>query len=269
MDSFLCYSPDGHICIIEKLGDCVMEKNKKGELTTKQIVTLIILIASFVIILILIFRLDLGNVTSDEICHNSVVLKSTAKSLVGELDCETSYVCISGGGDCDDINPTETFDVDLGEDEEEVQDQIMELLAEELADCWWMFGEGELAYMGTDFQGDHCAICSVVKFDSSIQEEVSEITYEGFYGYLLETEYSDTQTYLVYLYGVYNIDSVTELNPDLDIYNEEISTSDKFMVVTGINPNWPNKDGIIYPFIVKYDEVKSKTSCDVFDVTQS
>src|SRR3989339_538597 len=79
--------------------------NKRGELTTQQIVGLIILITSFAVILFLLFRLNLGEISEKEICHNSVVLKGQSPSNfdVGNLDCKTNYVCISGGEDCKDL----------------------------------------------------------------------------------------------------------------------------------------------------------------------
>ena len=55
----------------------MQEKNKKqkrGEITTTQLVTVIVLIASFVILLFLYFRLDLGATTDAEVCRNSVML---------------------------------------------------------------------------------------------------------------------------------------------------------------------------------------------------
>jgi hypothetical protein len=243
--------------------------DKKGELTTQKLVTIIVLITSFVIILFLLFRLNWGATTADEICHNSVVLKSKGKGLVGGLDCKTSYVCISGGGDCEGINPTETIDVSFSGEDEIIKKEIMKAMADEMADCWWMFGEGELAYLGTDFQGDHCAICSIVKFDGAIQEKFSEITYSEFYNYLLVTEKSNTKSYLKYLYGVFSLDSVQEFNRKVDIDSEKIITTEKFVIVTGINPNWPNADGKIFPCFVKYNEVTDKTDCDVFDLTKA
>ena len=79
-------------------------KNHKGELTTQQIVTLIILVVSFAVILFLIFRLNLGETTQKEICHNSVLMKAKSLPGTGYLDCKTNYVCISGGGECDEFS---------------------------------------------------------------------------------------------------------------------------------------------------------------------
>ena len=53
---------------------------KRGELTSQQLVTIIILIISFAVILILIFKLNLGQESDKEICHNSVVMNSKSKN---------------------------------------------------------------------------------------------------------------------------------------------------------------------------------------------
>ena len=266
MDFVFYFSFGWFISYVKKIWCDWMRKiiNKKGEITTKQIVVLIVLIASFAVILFLLFRLNLGAETDKEICHNSVILKSKGKGLVGGLDCKTGYVCISGGGECEGINPTETINVDA-----EDKNEIMKAIADEMADCWWMFGEGEQGYLGTDLQGDHCAICSIVGFDNSINSEFPEITYEEFYNYLLETKKGISQSYLKYLYDVFDVESVKNLNTKMDIDEGKIFTDDKFATITGINPNWPRTDRIVYPYFIKYDEVSEKTSCDVFDITKS
>ena len=154
-------------------------ENKKGEITTKQIVTLIILIVSFVIILFLLFRLNLGRATDKEICHNSVVLKSAGKGLVGQLDCKTNYLCISGGNDCEGISPTETVKINLNKEDDVIKKEIMKVIADEMADCWWMFGEGKVDYIGLGiddalFGEVNCALCSIISFDEKVQKVMSE-----------------------------------------------------------------------------------------------
>ncbi|RLG10456.1 hypothetical protein DRN69_08995 [Candidatus Pacearchaeota archaeon] len=183
-------------------------KRKNAELTTQQLVMIIILIISFVVILFLIFRLNLGETSNKEICHNSVILKSKGKGLVGDLDCKTNYVCISGGGKCEGINPTETIKVNF-----ENKEEIMKAIADEMADCWWMFGEGELGYIGV-FEGGLvrrktvCAICSIIKFDEKIQEAQKQgISYKEFIDFLAnETRNkNERDTYLHYLYEIYEV----------------------------------------------------------------
>ena len=177
---------------------------KKGELTTQQLVTIIILIVSFAVILFFIFRLDLGGTNNKQICHNSVVLKSKTAGFGGQLDCRTNYLCISGGGDCEDISPTQTVKVNPNSKKE-----IMEAIAEEMADCWWMFGEGEIDYLGfRDEKQQGCAICSVMAFDEKIREKTDEkISYEDLFNYMEKNKRGE-ETYFKYLYGVSSIEKL-------------------------------------------------------------
>ena len=150
-------------------------KNSRGELTTQQIVLLIILITSFSIILFFFFKLNLGEETQKTICHNSVILKGSLVSSLrgGNLDCRTNYLCISGGEECEGINPTITKEVDLSKPD--AKEVIMKTVADEMADCWWMFGEGKIDYVG-DYIGTHCAVCSIIEFDESLKE--TSLTYK-------------------------------------------------------------------------------------------
>ena len=152
---------------------------KKAELTTQQIVTIIILIISFAVILFFIFRMNFGEIEKKEICHNSVLLKS--KSVFGgNFDCQTTYVCISGGDDCEGFSYDTKIKIDFSKSDEEIKNQIFKAIGDEMTDCWWMFGEGKVNYgfmtkiknevieisPFTDF---HCAICSQIQFDKKIQ----------------------------------------------------------------------------------------------------
>jgi hypothetical protein len=241
---------------------------KKGELTTQQLVTIIILIISFVVILFLIFRIGFGEETEKEICHNSVVLKAKTTSLGGSLDCRTSYVCISGGGKCENFDSSITKEISMSGTPADIKSNISKAIADEMADCWWMFGEGEIDYLGTDFKGTHCAICSVIKFDERIQEVKAyefSITYDDLYGFLINNKKDQTQTYLQYLYNVGSLDKLPNK------FSGEISTNERYSVITGLNPNWPDKDGIIFPTFMRSDEVgdETKSGCNVFDITKA
>ena len=72
-------------------------KKRKGEISTEQIVLLIILLISFVVILFFIFGLNLGKESETDICHNSVAMRGSApvaKDAV-PLKCSRSYVCLA------------------------------------------------------------------------------------------------------------------------------------------------------------------------------
>ena len=239
-------------------------RNKKGELTTQQIVTLIILIISFGVILFLLVRLNLGDTTNDEICHNSVLLQKS-KLAGGPFDCRTGYGCMSGGGDCVSFNY---------EDEIEVNDasnktKIVKAIAEEMASCWWMFGEGEVDYVGYSWKldvlvGKHCAICNVIKFDEQIQDANTEISYEELYQYLELHEVKEGETYLEYLYGVSSTDNLGDKINGISL-GDAFSLNDKFSIITGMK----EEENYINPLFIKSSEITSKTECDVLDITKA
>lgn len=214
--------------------------NKKGELTTQQLVMIIILIISFAVILFLIFRLNLGRTTNSEICHDSVVKKSNPvlALLSGELKCKTDYVCISGGEKCSGIVASSTVNVDANKKEE-----ILKAIAEKMADCWWMFGEGKLDYTGGGGVAGTtaCAICSIIEFDDKIKSAFKDgITYKEFIDSLnTPMKLGEAETYLGYIYGFNNLNSVleeypTSLKADYLDTTRKISLEGKYMIRTGI-----------------------------------
>jgi hypothetical protein len=244
--------------------------NKKGELTTSQIVTLVILIVGFAIVLIFLFRLNLGQISNKEICHNSVVLNS--KSTLGStLNCKSSYVCVSGGEDCENFVPDTTMEINASDENE-----TFKIIADEMASCWWMFGEGEanfkeyLSYSEGGL-GDHCAICSVMKFDSEVQEKLSIIDYDRFYNYLANTKKDGGETYLKYLYGHFILEEAKLIirNESLALFGGGAKTENKFWILMGVDPELGEEeaDDYVYPVFVNSEEVSSKTSCDNFDLT--
>ena len=204
-------------------------KDKHGELTTKQIVMIIILITSFIIVLFLLFRLNLGETTSKEICHNSVVLKEKSGILAGPLDCRTNYLCISGGKNCEEISATSTIKVDPDN-----KNETMKALADEMSDCWWMFGEGKIDYAdrGT-FTRTACSICSIVEFDERLQE-MDSISYEEFYDYLRTTPKTKTQTYIQYLYDTDTLDDLPQEALLDDYFSKTLEPGKTYFILTGV-----------------------------------
>ena len=177
--------------------------NKKGEMTTEQIVILIILIASFAVILFFIFRLDLFNENKDNICHNSVIARGNVAKISGTtsnaipLDCERSYVCITADNACPNMQKPIVIKVKTKED-------VYFELAEQLADCWWMFGEGKINYVGSDmFDKLYCSICDQIVFDESVQElfEGETFSRKEFYEYLIKNNVSTEKTYYEYFFN--------------------------------------------------------------------
>lgn len=244
-------------------------QNRKGEITTAQIVTIIVLIVSFIVILYFFFRLNLGATTNSEICHNSVVLQSKTAKILGGLQCKTDYVCISGGGNCENMNPTVTIKVDPNN-----KNETMKAIADQMANCWWMFGEGKLDYGDKGFFGSSgCALCSVVGFDSKVLDSNSGITYTDFYNYLANTKKDDTQTYLFYLYNVYDSSTLNQAGSVLNNNaNNEIITDNKYALVTGFGTGWfggfLGGNTLTPPAYLQTTQLSSELKCSSF-ITQS
>lgn len=187
-----------------------MKINNKGELTTQQIVGIIILITSFVIILFLLFRLNLGAETNQEICRNSVILKggSPLPGNAVSLNCHKNYECITSDGTCDGLTkPDKTLKANSAE-------EVYQGLAGSMANCWWMFGEGKIDYVqGETLKNNYCSICSQVLLDNSLGniQGISDgkIDKDGFYDYLSRTKMPRSdKTYLEYIFGTNDLVSL-------------------------------------------------------------
>lgn len=228
---------------------------KKGEISTAKLIGIILLVVSFAILLFFLFKLNPGNITDKEVCHNSVVLKDKSVSLAGNLDCKTNYVCISGGGDCEAINAKETVGVGP-----ENKDEIMKAIADEMVDCWWMFGGGEIKYVGG--QKTSCAVCSIINFAGISFDEIS---YQEFYNYLNTISYSESQSYLQYLYGINNPNYFSpQKQVKVDITKDSISMGGKYSIITGIDNNLIGSDQFLKVYLIPTSETSSRTSCDEF-----
>ncbi|MEK6826970.1 MAG: hypothetical protein AABX99_00620 [Nanoarchaeota archaeon] len=189
----------------------VSKKNKKGELTTQQIVLLIILIASFAVILFFLFRLNLGKTTDTETCHNSVVQRGSGvlpKDSI-PLNCKTQYVCLTKDGTCEKMTGPQIEKV-------KTTNEVYSVLANQMATCWWMFGEGKLNYVRDTFAPNlYCSICSQIAFDSSVDFlPNNEIKQKEFYNYLSNTKMSGKDiSYLEYLTGIKDSNSIEQNIP--------------------------------------------------------
>jgi hypothetical protein len=201
-------------------------KNRKGEMTTEQIVLLIILIASFVVILFFIFQLNLGKTTDQETCHNSVVERGSGvlpKNSI-PLTCTTQYICISKDGSCEKVTSPQVEKVTTKED-------VYTVLANQMADCWWMFGEGKLNYVGDDYLPNlYCSICDQISFDNSVNFFPNgEIDKKEFYDYLSKTNASGKDvSYLDYLTGIKDSNAIAQ-----SITLGKIDTSKQHYIVMG------------------------------------
>jgi hypothetical protein len=190
---------------------------------------------SFAIILFLIFRFNFGENTEEEVCRNSVITRANsfaAKETV-PFKCKRDYICISSDdGDCGMHKP-EIKKV-------KTEDDVYQVLADELADCWWMFGEGAVNYAPTKFwEKIYCSICDQVRFDESVKKEIfksNTLSQEKLFKYLSETKMGDQKlTYSEYLYGF----------SDLKTFKEEMRKSKKGFMDLDLDKHYYLMMGIV------------------------
>ena len=206
-----------------------MISKKKAELTTQQIVMIIVLLTSFVILLVFLFKVNFQGTSEKEVCQSSIQLTGKT-SFFGKIDCKTNYVCISGGGECKGFTSRETVNINLND--KSSKNKIMKALADKMVDCWWMFGEGKINYVDWKaFSTRVCAVCSEIAFDEKLisNKEFNSISYADFYSFL-KTNYTNedkTQTYFDYL-------QLIELNKLNEIYIDTgIFFNQKYGIYTG------------------------------------
>lgn len=199
----------------------MVNKNKRGELTSEQLIIIIILIISFAIILAFFFMLDLGGSIDKESCRNSVMMRGIPfGDWVVSLKCKTQDICFSMGGDCD-AKTDNTIEV-------KNKDELVKEMVNLLADCWWMMGEGKVDY---DDKGS-CAICYKVYFDDEIKEKNPVIDYGDLSIYSLNKIPNKDMTYLSYLYG-----SLGEDDQKIVMDMESINTDEEYAVINKIEEN--------------------------------
>lgn len=180
-------------------------KYKKGEMTVQQIVILIVLILSFAVILFFLLKLNIGGQTKSELCQNSVSMRANAplSSLNSyPLNCQRQYLCLSKTGKCDAplTNPTV--------ERVSTKDDVYNALSENLANCWAMYGQGKLNYIGSDTLPKlYCSFCSQIAFDSSVKKIFNGDSFnkQEFYNYMSLTNMTGKdETYSEYIYGTNN-----------------------------------------------------------------
>ncbi len=192
---------------------------KKAELTSGQLVSIVILVISFVIILLL-WRIYYWNPIIDkQACHQSIVFRSSVNfgviksSKIVPLKCQTEKDCFSmSGNDCIQVGKnTEDNTVvklKLDKDPEKAKQQILSQITESMRDCHSMLGEGKLAFMPEGFFGsssdwskqNYCLICNRIVLDDEARQKVEDITYPELYRALANKKTSNKKTYLEYLH---------------------------------------------------------------------
>lgn len=171
---------------------------KKG-IAAEQLVVIILVIASFMLIAGAVTRAmaKADDKQAENLCRNSLALRATTAinsdgSLVESNLKLAPVLC-------------KTIDKKVSGDREEIKQQ----LANSMARCWWMFGEGRYeeildkgalvpAFFNLDKAENDCFVCSTALIN---EDSLEPITPEEFYRYLSTTKYPAVKdkTYLEYI----------------------------------------------------------------------
>ncbi len=183
---------------------------RHGELTSKQLVTIILVIVSFTVILIFFFTLNLRSDVDKEACRNSVVLRGTApfgKSV--ELNCETEDICISKGGKCTEVSGNDARTIKVKD-----KNELLTELGQLMYDCWWQTGSGEVDYLQGHAGGvrKYCFICNRIYFDSATQRDIGSFTLRELYNNLHDQPSPDGTSMLFALHKTQSVDAVLQAN---------------------------------------------------------
>jgi len=216
-------------------------KNKKGEMTSVQLIGLIVFVVSLGIILLFLAMYDWG--TKKEVCQDSVVMRSTFN--VGPLEgkkyiplkCSTEKICLTDGGktlNCDLQFGPEAKDNPVTKIKVKTKKDVLDAFANAYYDCHWMLGEGKLDFMPhTKWQENYCLICSRIVFDldSETEAEIKDISYGSLYQYLQEKETPAGKSYLSYIYPGWG-DWTKSIDLFKKLQEEGVGTNDEFKKLT-------------------------------------
>jgi len=163
-----------------------MEKkqiDKKGEMTSKMLVSTIILVLGVGIILLIYAQFNWTGQIDREVCKESVILRGTlpniAQSII-PLKCETKKICVRGSklvgkGECDEMeNEKKLTNANV-----KTLTEVEKLISNEFVDCWSMMGEGHLSLFSDGIMDSFgftrpyasCVICSRIAFDEETLKE--------------------------------------------------------------------------------------------------
>jgi len=102
------------------------------------------------------------------------------------LKCKTDKICVTnkmfGKGDCKDSFGDSYTTIRVSSDKAKAEEEIKKILADSLAECWSMMGEGKIQVFEREVFSSKkkCVVCSRIDFDKNV--DVKEIN--GLFSYL-------------------------------------------------------------------------------------
>ncbi len=214
---------------------------KRGELTSSEIVTIVMAIAGFILVAIfLAIFFDDGSNQDTELCKLSVLSRATSPLLtqsIVPLKCTTGKICITSellGRDCKQfLGEKGVRKVRIGASETS-DARIKEEMANAMYDCWNMMGQGKLDLFGQagDYFGSPdyptCVVCSRIAFADDVDDNTIVRAMQGFDNYLQDNPVPNHDySYLRYFNGQAStaLGSTAEIKSKLDQANKDHNNS--------------------------------------------
>lgn len=151
--------------------------NKSGDISAETLIVVILLAIGFAVALIFYWQMAWSGTADKEACHESVVFRASLLNAVDAekyvpLKCKTDKVCITAGffgGSCDEFEGLKGVTTAKVKNIE----QIEQLMAQNIVDCWTMMGEGKVSLFSQGFAQTYgvgsiypsCVICTRVALD--------------------------------------------------------------------------------------------------------
>ncbi len=191
---------------------------RRGELTSTQIIGLVIAIIGFLIVLGFYSSFNVSDYTEDQVCHLSVLTRATSPDLTQRLiplKCRTKKICFSTGKNdpCNAfIGDKNVETITLSSNPEKAADEIEKKSAEEMLRCWNLMGEGKLNlftglekteyslvtdFLKIDEAKPYCVRCSRMAMSEKLKNSPEIISNVNLLEYMSKTKIKETGlTYL-------------------------------------------------------------------------
>jgi hypothetical protein len=220
---------------------------KRAEMTSMQIGTLILAIAGFIIALIfLLVVLDINTLSQEEVCRLSVLTRATAPESLQRLapiKCTTQKICLSESDDCLQFIGEKNIKPVTVQSEETIEAEI----ANAMYDCWSIMGEGKLDVFGggTDTgilnslsinnlfaKKTTCIICSRLALSDELQKENELLKNVDVSNYLETHQVPNSEkTYLQTFTDGQSKSYSREFREDLTNENENVPPTNEIAII--------------------------------------
>lgn len=206
----------------------------KKQAISKFTIMIIILIASFAVVMLFYFFYPWKGQIDKDTCHQSIVMRSTFNYKAFEvgkkiipLQCQTEEICLTASGD--DCIDYANIEDKITEEKIKNKQGALDVIARALYDCNSMLGKGKLNFMPhPTWQEKYCLICSRIAFDEKskqILEKAGGISQRDVYTYLEKKADLQGKSYLPSIYGFKTLRELEEYFAYAKSQKQELAVS--------------------------------------------